>query len=214
MPASSDIQHIVQCTINELNVDTMYTETYKKQIGRMHLAIKDAYGKGGDLDELGKLHCKGKHSRKVSTHQASQGASVYALQYYYKEGFTWEVAMVHGCLLWNTFNKCAFFKCNLAPQCKTKLVSDIVEDDDVDVACLQKMCRVHHKKANLKAIEDLRYTCGPKNNPKVRPLTYWMCFDEAIESIPAKEDITKKNVRKALRMWNKKNGIALFTLKN
>lgn len=214
MSVSSDIQRIVQCAIRELNVDTMYTESYKKQIGRMHLEIKDAFGKNGDIVELGRLNCKGKQQRKVSAHQASQGASVYAIQYYYKEGYTWEIAMMKGCILWNALNQCAFFKCKLPRKCKTKLMSDTVEDDDTSIACLQKMCRVHHKKANLKVIEDLRYTCGSKHNPKVRPLTYWMCFDQAIESIPAQVDISKKTVRKALRMWNKKNGIELFTLKN
>ena len=208
----NDVQHIVQSATDELNTNPIYHESYKKQIGKIYIQILTGYGLHGDHEKLATLYSKGKHYRKVRPNHASIGASSYALQYHCREGYTLEVSMIKGCLLWNQMNDCKFFTCKVSTICGTKLVYDCLEDDTPEIAILQKMCRLHHKKAKLEDIRDFTYVSGTKKNPKTRHVTFWMCFDEAIKRIPSDSEISVKTVSDSLRVWNYEKGCKLFTL--
>lgn len=198
--------------IDEVRIEIYKQPTIMKLIGSILIDLKKEIVPVCNHDAIKHMICKGNSARNLTAHQVCHGASAYIVQYYLKEGYNLESAKQLGCTMWNKVNRCSYF-----PVWKTKLFivkSKPEEDDtvhDINLRLLEKMCRIHHKKANLSAIKDLEYKSGPT---KWRPTTYWMCFDKAISKLPNnnKKVLKQSDVEACLHEWNEENGIDLFSL--
>lgn len=198
--------------INEVKEKTFLQPTIMKLIGSILVDLKTDIVPQCNDNAIKHMICKGTSARNITSHQACHGASAYIVQYYLKEGYNLESAKQLGCTMWNKVNRCSYF-----PIWKTKLFivkSRSEEDDsihDINIRLLEKMCRTHHKRANLCLIKDLEYKCGPC---KWRPTTYWMCFDKAISTLPHnnKKVLRQSDIEACLQKWNEENGIDLFSI--
>lgn len=178
--------------------------TYRKMLGEVHLKIKEQHV---NSDLLKTKKCKGKQNRKLSHHQICQGASCYAMKFHILEGYTIDYAIIKACLMWNMVNECDYFTCTL-PKKKNNILCDYVDNTDV----IGKMCRIHHRKANLELLKGITYASKSCKNVKLRPKTYWMCFQEALQYLSKDDLVTMASIKECLRTWNEDNNIELFNL--
>lgn len=194
-------KHSHEIAVIESQVYTI--DNVKKLIGLLLKEIKRDVVPLSDRSILSTLLCKGTTSKSVNPHQACHAASVYAVQYHLKEGYALESAKQLGCAMWNRMNNCEYFVIS-----KKKLIFDN-SDDDANMLLLEKMCRIHHKRCKYIAIQHLMY----ETSNKVRPYTFWMCFDDAMESLRHVKTLTQANINAALRDWNLRNKCDFFQFK-
>lgn len=201
----------IKSIINQVYEDTYQIPNIMKLMGSILMDLKRDVVPICNQDALKYLMCKGTSTRKITPHQACQGASSYVAQYYLKEGYNLDSAKQLGCTMWNQLNDCSYF-----PIWKTKLFVMKIkseEDDtihDANLHLLEKMCRTHHKKCDISVIKHMEYHCGPS---KWRPITYWMCFDKAISKLPKQTLYTEKDIDSCLEKWNQDNDVAFFVIK-
>lgn len=182
---------------------------YKAIVGHVTCLIKLKYGVHGDHAMLSE-RC----NKHVKAHQASLGASVYAIQYHFKEGYSPEAAMIRGCLLWNKTKQCEFFKCSLDMLGEHALFqnAELVANQEMidDISLLQKMCRTYHDRAHDVTID--RITFVKKERQPCRSTTFWMCFEDALELHESKTKLTEKSILRCLKKWNQSNNVDVFII--
>lgn len=149
-----------------------------------------------DPSHLSKLLCQGNSINTINYYQACLGASHYVVQFILKEGYTQESAKRLGCAMWNYMNKSKFFI--IDPK---KLVVNHEDDDDEcdEILLLEKMCRIHHKRCDYNEIKHMTFV----SSKKIRPYTFWTCFDAALLTIKATLPLNQTLINNALRKWNK-----------
>lgn len=195
---NTNFQYVINNVVEELNANPEYTMTYKQYIGKIHKEIKEKYLSSCNHDELKILICKGKNkNRTVTAHQAAQGASIYAVQYHFKEAYTMDIAIIKGCILWNNMNDCKFFTCKI-PKSQEKPICKEMKTNDKELYILQKMCRKHHRIVNTKLIKEMGNEL------------FWSYFENAIKQIPKTKLITENVVETYLKKWNEEQGVSLF----
>ena len=187
-------------------ISKIYEQVYvidnvKKLIGFILKQLKQDIVPRCDRALLTPLLCKGNTTRSMSPHQVCHAASVYAVQYHLKEGYTLESAKQLGCMMWNKLNKCNYF----VKWVETLQFED--DHDDVSMSLLEKMCRIHHRRCNYSAIQHMVY----KTANKLRLYTFWMCYDEAIKNV---HKVSQTNINNGLRKWNHDNQCDFFQFKN
>ena len=188
--------------ISKIQKEIYCLDNVKKLIGKLLKELKKDIVPLCDRSILSLLLCKGNTTKCINPHQACHAASVYAVQYHLKEGYELESAKQLGCMMWNRINNCKYFVKWID---KIKINRD---DYDKNILLLEKMCRLHHKRCNYAAIEHMIYETAYK----MRPYTFWMCFDDAIKSISMKnkKDLTQLKINNALRKWNLDNKCDFF----
>ena len=191
---STNFQHVMNKVVEELNANPEYTMTYKQYIGKIHKEIKEKYLSSCNHDELKKLTCKG---NEKSAHQAAQSASMYAIQYHFKEAYKMDIAIIKGCILWNNMNNCKFFTCKISKEQEKEICKDI-KTSNKELYILQKMCRKHHRIVNTKLIKEMGNEL------------FWSYFENAIKQIPKTKLITENVVETYLKKWNEEQGVSLF----
>jgi hypothetical protein len=155
------------------------------------MRIKEFYASGANKDNLRK--------GDKNTNKIHKDATSYAIHYNIYEGYNLEYAIIKGCLLWNQLHDCEYFSCKL-PLKKSNMLCDYLDSDDV----LATFCRLCHRKADphlLRRLQD-------------EGRTYWKCYMDALQSFGADEEVTKQNIKKKLKKWNKHNGMNLFVFKS
>jgi hypothetical protein len=208
MVLSKENEILVENLYNKLYNDYITNTSYKKTLDNININIKNLYGSIANQHLLKTLPCNsGKQNRCMTNHKICKGASTYAIQFHIQEGYTIEYAMIKGCLLWNVLYDCIYFTCTL-PKKKQNILCAYLDKNDI----LEKMCRIHHRKANIYLLKGITYDSGTKTNIKKIPKTFWICFEEALQNISKNDDLNAHNVEYCMKQWNHKNDLDLFVI--